>query len=447
MSRSKTPKTLALLMSDQPMGVVERLGDKLSFTYDDTYRNRVDATALSFSMPLAKARHDDPVVSSFLWGLVSDNERTIADKARRAQVSPNSIMQLLAAYGEDLPGALQAGLPETIESFAIRQGVTSVSGAKLAAFIDELLRSPGATQITEHGGRFSLAGAQPKKALNWTNGRFYEPQGRTPSTHILKPAIPDLQGQVENEHFCLRLASAVGLKAARSAVVTIGSTPVIVVERYDRVRFRGLDRVKLTDSGGVVHRIHQEDFCQALGIHPTLKYENQGGPGMSAVMDVLAASARAGEDRDLFMRACALSFVVGGTDAHAKNYSLLHAPGGSFRLAPLYDVISILPYEDRHRDRKLGMSVGGEYRYDKIEPKHWAREAEACGYDADAAVGCARDLLVRLPDAASDVLARCKEDGLASEQLDRLVRLLAQRCRLLRGVYGAEAVEARAPAS
>ena len=88
MSRSKTPKTLKLLMSEQPIGLVERAGDKLSFTYDADYRSRVDATALSYSMRLARARHDDPVVSNFLWGLMSDNERTLADKAaRRADIS------------------------------------------------------------------------------------------------------------------------------------------------------------------------------------------------------------------------------------------------------------------------------------------------------------------------------------------------------------------------
>ncbi len=441
MSRSKAPKALTLLLSEQRMGVVERSGDKLSLTYDQAYRNRVDATALSYSMPLAKARHDDPVVSSFLWGLMSDNERVIADKARRAQVSPNSIVQLLAAYGEDLPGALQAGLPEDVDRFAPRLRTTPVSLARLQAFIEELARSPGATQITEHGGKFSLAGAQPKKALNWTNGRFYEPQGRTPSTHILKPAIPGLHGQVENEHFCLRLASAVGLRAARSAVVMIKATPVIVVERYDRLRLKGRSRLKLTDAGGAVHRVHQEDLCQALGVHPTLKYQNQGGPGMSAVMGVLAASRRAKDDREIFMRACAFNAVIGGADAHAKNYSLLHAPGGSFRLAPLYDVISILPYKERHNDRKLAMSVGGEYRYDKIEPGHWEREADACGYGAGAAVGHVRDLVARLPDAASDVLARCKADGLAAESLDRLAALIAQRCRALGARYGAEAAE------
>jgi len=425
-------------MAEELLGVVDRVGDKLSFVYDDAYRSHVDAIALSFSMPLTKARHEDPIVSNFLWGLTSDNARTLADRAQRAHVSPNSIMQLLAAYGEDLQGAIQAGRPEDIVEFKHRLGAPAIGNARMKSFIEELIRSPGATQITEHGGKFSLAGAQPKKTLNWTNGQFREPQGRTPSTHILKPAIPGLLGQVENEHFCLCLASAVGLSAARSTTVTIGKTPVIVVERYDRVRLKGRKLLKLTDSGGKVLRLHQEDLCQALGVHPREKYQADGGPGMPEVMSVLSSSRRPREDRTRFLRACIFNYIIAGTDAHAKNYSLLHAPGGTFRLAPLYDIISALPYEDRHKDRKLAMSVGGEYRYDKILPKHWERQAKACRFDPDDAIGHVRDLVARTPDLARDVLMSCRNDGLEAPSLDTLVDLIAARCGALKTIYGAE---------
>jgi serine/threonine-protein kinase HipA len=441
MSRKK-PTELRLLMNEATIGSVLRAGDKLSFRYADAYRQSLTATQLSLSMPLARAVHEDPIVSAFLWGLLPDNELTLEEWARREQVSPRSVFQLIGAVGEDLPGALQAGYPEAIANFAPRTRLKRISEQRLEEFVAQLMQSPGDTQITDEGGKFSLAGAQPKKAINWIDGVFYEPVGRTPSTHILKPPMPNLDGQIENEHFCLQLARAVGLRAASSRVLRLQRTAVILVERYDRLRLQGRRLLALTQPGGKVVRVHQEDLCQALGVHPSRKYQRDGGPSMAAIMKTLETSRTASSDRDLFMRACTLNFVIGGTDAHAKNYAVIHLEGGSFRLAPLYDVISVIPYEDRHRDRKLAMSVGGEYRYDRIAPRHWEREAETCGYDADAAVGHVRDLVARLPDAASDVLARCRADGLAVESLERLTALLAARCRALADRYGAEAVAA-----
>jgi serine/threonine-protein kinase HipA len=399
---------------------------------------------LSLCMPLTRSSHDDPIVSNFLWGLLPDNELTIAEWARRAQVSPGNVFQLIGAVGEEMPGAIQAGYPDELADFAPRARLRKISDQQLNAFVERLMRSPGQTQITDEGGRFSLAGAQSKKALTWIDGVFYEPVGRTPTTHILKPPIPHLAGQVENEHFCLSLARALGLRAARSRVLQLRDTAVILLDRYDRLRLQGRKLMPLDKAGGRVVRVHQEDLCQALGRHPSGKYQSQGGPGMAEVMSVLEHSHTARQDREHFMRSCALNFVIGGTDAHAKNYSIIHLEGGVFRLAPLYDVISALPYISRSRERKLAMSVGGEYRYDKIGTKHWEREAAACGYEADAAVAHVRDLIARVPDESAAELQKCKQDGLSPDDLGRLVDLLTERCRALEALYGAEASAARA---
>src|SRR5208282_2743710 len=117
-------------------------------------------------------------------------------------------------------------------------------------------------------GQFSLAGAQPKTALMFQNGRWGVPSGRTPTTHILKPPTGEWDGHAENEHFCLLLARRLGLVVPNSSVLHFGDEVAIVIERYDRVRHE--DKWL---------RVHQEDMCQASGTHPVHKYENEGGPG------------------------------------------------------------------------------------------------------------------------------------------------------------------------
>jgi serine/threonine-protein kinase HipA len=130
------------------------------------------------------------------------------------------------------------------------------------------MRTTGATHVGEDSGFFSLVGAQPKMAVCLINGRRYEQRGYTPSTRILKPAMPDLSEQVENEHFCLKLGEAVGLPMVRSEVRAIGDLKALQIDRYDHVRILRNKRLALTDSGERVHRLNQEDMCSALSFHP-----------------------------------------------------------------------------------------------------------------------------------------------------------------------------------
>jgi len=432
-------KELRVLIDGGEIGsVVQDARGKFRFAYEQTYRQSPAAIPLSISMPLSVAEHEDKAIRPFLWGLLPDNDDTLNSWGRRFGVNPRNPFNLLGEVGEDLQGAIQIVPKDEIGDLKKREGTTPLSREVLAKSFAELIRDPGAIQFAPGGGQFSLAGAQRKKALYLVNGKWYEPRGRTPSTHILKPPIVGLAGQVENEMLCVRLAPRVGLPAPKCWTETFGDISVVVIERYDRVRLKGRKILAIDAAGGEVHRVHQEDSCQALKVDPRTKYQRDGGPGMKAIMELLSGSGKPGEDRDRFMRACAFNFVIRGTDAHAKNYGLLLSAGGRYRLAPLYDIASWLPYSKNHRDDRLAMSVDGYYHFDRILPRHWEDEAKKSGYDPHRAVAHVRDLIARVPEETKILLAECSSEGAATKELSDLADRIIGACGKLAKAYGAE---------
>jgi serine/threonine-protein kinase HipA len=436
-------KELTVLIDGAAIGsLIQDQRGHFHFAYNVAYRNLATAIPLSLSMPLSLGEHDDKAVRPFLWGLLPDSDDTLAQWGKRYGVSPRNPFALLSHIGEDLQGAIQMVPPDHVADLRKREGITLLSRELLAKSFAELIRDPGATQFAEGGGQFSLAGAQRKKALYLVNGKWYEPRGRTPTTHILKPPIPGFAGQIENEMFCVRLAPRLELPAPTCWTEEFGDIRVVVVERYDRRRLSGRKLLPIDKSGGEVHRIHQEDCCQALKIDPRNKYQRDGGPGIRTIMELLSGSGRPSEDRDRFMRACAYNFVIGGSDAHAKNYGLLLAARGRFRLAPLYDIASWLPHSKNRKEDRLAMSVDGYYHFDRILPRHWEAEAKKSGYDAVRAVGHIRDILARLPDEAATLFASCRQEGSATPEMERLVELILARSAALTRTYGAEETRA-----
>ncbi|MEM8626666.1 MAG: type II toxin-antitoxin system HipA family toxin [Pseudomonadota bacterium] len=424
---------LRVIVADQPLATLSQgTGGRLRLTYDDAWRRSTHAFPLSLSLPLAEDDHRHNAIKNYLWNLLVEQPMAREELARRFGVSPANPFALVTHVGEDLAGAVQMVPVDAVERLQKREGVVPISAAKLANHLDRLQRSPGAMQIDagSDAGYFSLAGQQPKKALCWMGGRWYEPRGRTPSTHIIKPAASWLDAPVENEHFCLRLARAAGLKSVTSQIVTVGAQRAVVVERYDRVRLIDGARARLDTRGGKVHRVHQEDFCQVFAMRPEEKYQERGGPGMRDIMRRLQGSARPEADRMAFMWACAFNYLIAGVDAHAKNFSILIGDGGIYRLAPLYDIMSALAY-DHDYYCKLAMSIGGESLWRKIGPAHWRAEARACGYDDAAAVEHVRSLAAALPAHASATLAECRDSGLDTPLLANIVDALADRCGAL----------------
>ena len=192
----------------------------------------------------------------------------------------------------------------------------------------------------------------------------------------------------------------------------------IVIRRYDRVRTKG-----------AWQRVHQEDMCQASGIPPTRKYQNQGGPGIRDIVELLRTySTSPNEDVSTFIDAIAYNWLIAGTDAHAKNYSLLIGAEARVRLAPLYDMTSVLPYPDHDiQGVTLAMELGGEYRLRNIRLYHWRKMAEELRVDPDVLVQRVNDFASRLADHASAVSHRMLEEGLSNPIISRLADAVAVR--------------------
>jgi serine/threonine-protein kinase HipA len=393
---------------------------KLTFVYDEKWRDAEDAYPLSLSMPLAASEHGSDVADAFLWGMLPDNQRVLDSWARKFQVSARSAFALIAHVGEDCAGAVQFVPPERLD--AVLSGsadqVEWLDEAGIAERLRMLREDHAAWRLPRDTGQFSLAGAQPKTALLFENGRWGIPSGRIPTTHILKPPTGRFDGHAENEHICLALARAVGLPVAASRVTRFGDEVAIVVERYDRLR-----------AGNEILRVHQEDICQARGIMSTRKYQNEGGPSVADIVETLRTHSSArDEDVWTFIGAIGFNWLIAGTDAHAKNYSLLIAGGPRVRLAPLYDVASILPYGefDIHRI-KLSMKIGGEYRLRDIGMRQWGKLAAETRLDADEMVTRLRAMAARLPDEMNAARARAQREGLNKPLIARLAKELTKR--------------------
>ncbi|GHC46128.1 HipA domain-containing protein [Roseibacillus persicicus] len=341
----------------------ERQRDKLNWVYqDDWFRSEQFFPA---SLSLQQSSDSDETIRHFLKGLLPDNPEILASWGKRFHVSPRNPFGLLENVGEDCAGALQFVRPERTElilSGKLDQ-LIPLNDEQLEKRISDLRMQEQAIPLFDSEGHFSLAGAQTKDALHLKEDQWHRPLGNIPTTHILKPQLREYENHSLNEHTCLALAKGSGLPTAKSFLTTIGVEEIICVERYDRQRLRD----------GTVTRIHQEDFCQALAIDPENKYQNQGGPTPNQVISLLSTySSSAETDINHFLQALALNWAIAGTDAHAKNYSILHAPGGFLRLAPLYDLASYLPYRDpKSRKTKMAMKYGHTYHLHKIDRRQW----------------------------------------------------------------------------
>jgi serine/threonine-protein kinase HipA len=335
-----------------------------------------------------------------------------------AGVRPADTYGILAAFGHDCAGAIML-LPD-----GDRPGENGGSGYALMAPGD-LGRVIGALDAAplaaapERGFRPSLAGFQRKALLGRAHdGTWQLPSGDAPSTWILKPDGP--HAIAANEATCLRLAAACGLPVPETELLDVAGLPVLAVKRYDRQDALG---------GDIPGRLHQEDGCQATAVPPGLKYEEQGGP---ALRDFASVIRNFGDPRDVTGLLCRTTFnmAAGNADAHAKNFSLLHDPGGpAVRLAPLYDVLSTIALEltdsagqPMRADTHLGQRVGGQADIRKVTTASLVDEAVGWGMRRRAASAVVTETLDRVLAAVTAVPGDARVLAVIREQAERVSR-------------------------
>jgi serine/threonine-protein kinase HipA len=417
-----TDELVALLAGNEIGRVRNDARGRLTFVYDNNWRGTRGAYPLSLSMPLAAEEHGPAVVQAFLWGLLPDNERVLDRWAKKFQVSARNVFALISHVGEDCAGAVQFVRPDRLE--VLKSGkddkVEWLDEPAIAKRLQTLREDHAAWRLPHDAGQFSLAGAQPKTALLLQKGRWGVPSGRIPTTHILKPPTGHFDGHAENEHVCLLLARHLGLPVADTKVMRFEKAIAIVIERYDRQII-----------GNDIIRIHQEDICQARGISPTKKYQNEGGPSPSDIIELLrTTSTDRVTDVDTFVDALGFNWFIAGTDAHAKNYSLLLAEGPTVRLAPLYDIASILPYHEVDLKKiKLAMKIGDEYKLGQIGLRQWQKFARGTRIDADKVRAGLVQMAEQFPDFVTAVQAQAQKDGLDNAIIGRLATQLIARAK------------------
>ncbi|MES2437712.1 MAG: type II toxin-antitoxin system HipA family toxin [Verrucomicrobiota bacterium] len=416
-------ESLIVMADSERMGTLERDGKKLGFSYAPSWLESPARYPLSLSMPLILERHSHSAVEPFLWGLLPDNPYTLESWGKRFHVSSRDPFRLLAHVGEDCAGAVRF-LKENGDDPGGRESrVRWIAERDLEDRVRSLLKNHGSTRLAGDTGQFSLAGAQPKLALlrRPETGAWGVPEGSIPTTHILKPATGEFEGHVENEHFCMRLARACMLPVCSSSVIRAGEFPVIVVRRYDR----------LWDAGHCI-RIHQEDTCQALAIHPTKKYQSEGGPGVKEIAALLwAQSMQPNADVRNFALSLIFNWLIAGTDAHGKNFSVLIAPGRQIRLAPLYDIASALPYPrsiDPYK-AKLAMKIGGTYRLSEIGRSHWESCARDLRLPVTEVLALADDRMAWILDKVEDVAHELLSEGISDPIVGKLTDAIGRHVR------------------
>jgi len=357
---------LTVWWGDQTVGAlrIDRQGD-IEFAYAESWRTASHARAISVSLPLRADPYLRRDTRPFFEGLLPEESQRIA-VARALGVSQQNEFRLLEQIGGEVAGALSLWPEgETPPAASYDTPPTPLSEDALIALLDRLPTRP--LLAGEEGLRLSLAGAQAKVPLVLTAAGLALPRPGEPTTHILKPPIARFPDTTENEAFAMRLAKGIGLDTADVDIVTVRDRSFLLVKRYDRQ----------TDSEGRVQRLHQEDFCQAMGYTSAQKYAADGGPVFRDCFALLRrAATRPARDVLKLLDAALFNLIIGNADAHGKNFSLLYE-SDEITLAPLYDLLSTVSYPDLSPN--LAMKIARRARLEDLVTRDWARFAEETG--------------------------------------------------------------------
>ena len=418
-------ETLIVRLYGRPAGRLHQDAHGLiTFDYLDAWRHAPDAHRLSLCMPLSEGPFEKRRSEAWFLGGLPDDAETREQIAGAFGLTGNKLFQLLKAIGREFPGAV-ALVPEGENPpEETKAPSTFLDEVELAGELRALRRQP--LLAAPEKLRLSLAGAQSKTALYVAEDGRMALSRHAPSTHIIKPELDDrFPALILIETYCLELARRMGLDVPPVSYDTAQGIPYLLIARYDRVR----------DEDGAVRRLHQEDFCQALGVRPDNKYESDGGPGLArCFLEVIDQFDAPAADRLRMLDAVIFNYLVGNTDAHAKNFSILHTAEG-MRLAPLYDLVSTFLYQEDvslEMETKLAMKVGGEGEIDRIQLRHWKRFAEQCNLAWPAVRTRLESMSRHIQSAAIALENEFSAQDMTDQVFHRAVELILRNVRHIR---------------
>lgn len=405
------------------VGVLEDDGRRMVFRYDVDWLSDAGALPLSRQLPLQVEPFEDRRVNFFFGGLLP--EADARDQiARNLGISVNNDFAMLERIGGECAGAI-ALLPEAqVTVIPFTNGLRWLSEVESADIMKQLPQRP--LLAGDDGLRLSLAGAQVKVPVVLEKSdsgviRMALPLGNTPSTHIIKPEPQRFPGLAENEAWCMALARHIGLNTADVWVEKIGDTPCLIAKRYDRLP---------PSSDGVVHRLHQEDFCQALGYPSSRKYQQEGGPSLRECFELIRDwSTTPVLDIRNMLDAVIFAVISGNADAHGKNHSFLYT-GETRRMAPLYDQVCTMAWPEL--SSTLSMKVGSASRLVEVSPEHFKQLCDQAKLGWPMVRARLGEICQRMLEAMHDPLALPK---LANESIrhgvtrraERMLALLAKK--------------------
>ena len=374
---------------------------------------------LSASLSLREERFKPSQSAPFFEGLLPEGavRATIAGKLGLSEANG---FGMLAALGADCAGAVMV-LPEDQPLPSSEVATRPLSERQVGELLRDLPRDPLGIDVDPKGVRLSLGGVQDKLILvRLPTGDFAQPLGGMPSNCLLKPEHERFEGLAVNEAFCMRVAAASGNEVAATELLELDGIRCLYSGRFDRV----------VDDDGAPVRLHQEDMCQALGLLPTQKYEAEGGPSVASVIALLRRqrNPRIALDVNAFVRAVLTGFLLGNSDAHGKNFSLLYDPVTGVRLAPLYDVVSTAVYDGL--TPRLAMAIGGEDDPAQVDLLSWER------LGAESGLGGALPRFVRrwseeVLAAMEACLRDAEQEGWSHPVLEAIADVCRERARRL----------------
>lgn len=409
-------RVLDVYLQDQFAGQLTQTNEgNLSFDYDNSYLH-ADLPALSLSLPKQTGGYQGKAVKAFFSGFLPDD--IVRHRlAKYLGVSEKNPFALLESIGGECAGAVSLYPHGQYKAGSQHAVLQMLDPAQLAKILSLLKQQP--LLVGNDDIRLSLAGAQDKIAVAVRDDQIALAKGASLTTHIIKPPISNIKHSVHNELFCMQLVKRLGIKTPDVEMRMVGDMPYLLIARYDRT----------IDANGIVQRVHQEDFCQALAILPEMKYQREGGPSLQDCQQILQHVARPAVDQlDLLARVI-INYCLGNADAHGKNFSLLYQ-GKKPSFAPAYDIFCTAVYPALAA--KMAMKIGGEYHPEKIYARHWQRlvaDTSAAKNALQKQLQKVSSMVLREAIALKKSLA---QQNIHSEIFDAIIDVIQKRVQLIR---------------